>query len=233
MSGADELSVEALAQRCAAETVRYAQKLLADPQFCLELLRRALRDELAEALTHVYRIYERQVLRWVSSHSAFPATEESADYFARTALSNFYFALRGERFQDFSSLEGVLKYLKRCVHTAIAQYLRDQRPGHTVPLAAGEAVAIEGKLESRHAAGELWAEICRVLPDPQDQLLARYVFVLDLKPRQIVALPAQLWQSEREVSVRLYRIRQRLRQDTALRRLAEQPELDLPTDGAA
>ena len=50
---------------------------------------------LPEAFTYVYRIYEPQVIRWVYNHSQFEQTAEHADYFAGSAMSNFYFAVRG------------------------------------------------------------------------------------------------------------------------------------------
>jgi hypothetical protein len=72
-------------------------------------------------------------------------------------------------------------------------------------------------LGTRAEAAELWAYICDLLPDERDRLLARYAFVLDLKPRQIVELYPARWAGEREVTVALYRIRRLLRADAELR----------------
>src|SRR5262245_51124329 len=122
------LSLDQLAQRCVEETDKFNRRQSNDPQYCFELLRRALAEGAAEAFTSAYQIYERQVLKWVYGHSGFAETGESADFFARSALSTFYFALRGPKFARFPALQHVLAYLKLCVHTAIAQYLRDQGP---------------------------------------------------------------------------------------------------------
>lgn len=218
MTFAAQASEDELARRCADETEKFHHQLLSDPQYCLELLRRALVDGLSDALTHVYRIYERQVLRWVYSHNRFGETKESAEYFAHQALSSFYFALRGERFKRFPSLQHMLAYLKTCVHSAIAQYLRDQQSRRTVPLTQVQAPWLESQLDDTHTA-ELWAYICRLLPDPQAQRLARCTFLLDMKPRHIVASFPQDWSSEREVSLELYQIRRTLRRDKTLREL--------------
>lgn len=217
---ATRMPLDELAQRCAKETERFNRHQANDPQFCFELLRRALAEGVPEAFTHVYRVYERQALSWVYGHSGFAQTGESADYFARSALSTFYFALRGAKFAQFTSLPKVLAYLKLCVHTAIMQYLRDQRPALTTQLDAVGDLAHTPDLAHRADAAELWAHICRLLPDPRDRLLARCVFLLDLKPRQIVAAHPAEWSSEREVSVALYRIRRMLRGDEELRRRA-------------
>jgi hypothetical protein len=218
------LPVDQLAQRCAEETEKFNRRRSNDPQFCFELLRRALAEGMAEALTYAYQIYERQALKWVYSHSGFVETGESADYFARSALSAFYFALRGSRFARFPALQQVLAYLKLCVHTAIAQYLRDQGPAEA-PLATTDLATETPDLGTDADAAELWAYICGLLPDERDRLLARCAFVQDLRPRQIVELYSAHWSGEREVSVALYRIRRLLRGDAELRR-----RMGLPPD---
>jgi hypothetical protein len=220
MSLADSFSLDDLTQRCASETEKFNRREPSDARFCFELLRRALAGELSDAFTRVYQIYERQVLIWVHSHSGFVRSGESADYFVSTAWSAFYFALRGPKFDSFPSLPQVLAYLKLCVHTAIAQYLRDQEPVPTTPIELAPHVAHLPDLGTRIVATELWRQIEQLLTDPRDRLLARCAFVEDLKPRQIVkAYPAH-WQDEREVSIDLYRIRRLLRNDPELRRLA-------------
>ncbi|HEU5101265.1 MAG TPA: hypothetical protein VFU22_19715 [Roseiflexaceae bacterium] len=220
MSLADSLSLDELAQRCASETEKFNRRASSDSQFCFELLRRALADGVADAFTRVYQIYERQVLVWVYSHSGFVRSGESADFFVSAAWSTFYFALRGPKFGGFPSLPQVLAYLKLCVHTAIAQYLRDQQPAPTTPLDEAPDASHAPDLAARIAAADLWRQIERLLPDPRDRLLARCSFVEDLKPRQIVKAYPSRWKDEREVSVELYRIRRLLRNDPELRRLA-------------
>jgi hypothetical protein len=214
------LSNDDLAHRCAEETEKFNSRQENNPEFCFELMRRALADESDDAFTRVYQIYERQVLNWVYSHTRFAQTGESADFFASSAIRTFYFALRGEKFERFPSLPQVLAYLKMCVHTAIAQYLRDQQPTALTPLDSVSEVSHTINLDSGIDAAELWAYICHLLPDDRDRLLARCVFLLDLKPRQIVTEHPAQWRNEREVSVALYRIRRVLRGDGELQRRA-------------
>jgi hypothetical protein len=219
MSLANSLSLDDLAQRCASETEKFNRRQGSDSQFCFELLRRALAEGLSDAFTRIYQIYERQVAIWVHSHSGFARTGESADYFVSAAWSTFYFALRGPKFAGFPALPQVLAYLKLCVHTAIAQYLRDQQPAPTTALEDAPDVAHTPDLGLRITAGEVWKQIERLLPDQADRLLARCAFVEDLKPRQIVTVYPAQWKDEREVSVELYRIRRLLRSDSDLRKL--------------
>lgn len=219
MSRPESLSVELLARRCTEEMHRFRRHEPNDPAFCFELFRRALQDGSLEALTRMYEVYEPLVLSWVVRHSRFEQSHESADFFAHQALSAFYFALRGQKFGQFAGLPKVLAYLKLCVHTAIAQYVRDHGKDATIPLEDVGEVGDAPQLGAAVEAAELWAYICRLLPDERDRLLARCVFVLELKPRQIVRVYPEHWNVEREVSVALYRIRRVLRNDAELRRL--------------
>jgi hypothetical protein len=218
---AANLSLDELAQHCAEETQKFTHSLSNDPQYCFELLSRALLDGLSDAFTHIYRIYEKQVVSWVYNHSRFIETGEEANYFASAALSNFYFALRGRKFAQFTSLPQALAYLKLCVHTSIAQYIRDQRPTITTPLEDSPELAYSPDPAASISASELWEHICLLLPDERDRVLAHCVFVQHLKPTQIVtAYPAE-WKLEREVSVALQRIRRILRKDGELRQWAD------------
>ncbi len=211
------LSIDELALRCAEETDKFGRRLPNDAQYCFELLRRALAETSDEAFTSVSRIYERQITNWVYSHTRFAQTGETADYFVQAAIRTFYFALRGPKFDRFPSLPQVLAYLKLCVHTAIAQYVRDQQPRPDAPLDEVAEVAETPDLGMRADLVELWQYICSLLNEERDQLLARCVFMLDLKPSQIVKLYPGRWDNEREVSVSLYRIRRQLRNDAGLR----------------
>jgi hypothetical protein len=213
------LSVDDLAQRCAAETEKYQRREPTDDRFCFELLRRALAEGVADAFTQVYQIYERRVLSWVLGHSRFTATGEDASYFAGTAWSTFYFALRGPKFAAFPTLPQALSYLKLCVHTSIAQYIRDQQPGAALSLDAAAYAGQASDLSARAMAASVWRRIRALLPDDGDLLLARCVFAEDLKPRQIIAAYPGRWRDEREISVEIYRIRRNLRKDTELRAL--------------
>jgi hypothetical protein len=218
------LPLAVLARRCAQETAVGNHRPANDGRYGFELLRRALADGSSAAFTAVHTIYTPQVTQWVSSHPQFAHTGESAEYVAAHALRAFYFALRGPAFARFASLPPLLRYLKLCVHTAIVHELRDQPAPRPLPLATTPALTDQPARDTR-AAAELWHQLCALLPDERDQLLARLVFVQRLGPREIVAaFPAQ-WRDARAVSGALYRIRRTLRTDPALQTLGAAAEL--------
>jgi hypothetical protein len=226
------LSVENLANQCAEETEKFNRRQPNATQYCFELLRRALAEGIQEAFTWVYQVYERQVLKWVHRYPRFEETGEAADYFVNSAFTKFYFAVRGPKFERFGSVPSLLMYLKLCVHTAIAQYIRDQQKKLEISTDdEGSEVDLRDRrqediIETVTEAEELWVVICRLLPEAADRALARCVFTLDMKPAEIVTAYPGRWSGEREISVALYRIRRVLRQDRELRQLMGLPPLD-------
>lgn len=214
----EDMSLDSVVAHCTEETHKYWQRLLSDTRYCFELFRRALVEARQEAFTYVYRIYEPQVRAWVYNHSQFNRTDETADYFVSLSFSKLFFALRGEKFNKFSSLGHVLKYLNMCVFTGILEYLRSQpRDAETLE----EESAPYNPSPSSELAGELQTHINRILEDAQDRLLVHLVYVLNLKPAEIQQQYPDQWDSARAVSVALQRIRRHLRKDQWLREWAD------------
>ena len=220
---ATKLSNSELAQHCANETHKYTRQQENDTRFCFELSRRALQDENTDAFTHLYRIYIVQIRNWVYQHPLFAATGEEVDYFVQQAIANFYFALRSSHFQGFSHMSAVLKYLKMCVHTAIAEYIRTQKITETLD----EDVPYPSNMSEHIHQHEIWERITQVLTDERDRRLAYYAFALWLKPADIAESYPHEWQDAREVSVALYNVRGVLRRDARLRELLLSETVDI------
>lgn len=217
----EQVPLADLTQSCAEETQKFFRHEPNQTQFCFELFRRAFASQIndSDALLAIFKIYGPQVIRWVNAHTLFDQTGETAEYFGNLALGNLYFHLQGSRFEQFESLPGILAYLKRCVFTAVTQYVRDH-PANTVAFPDGwDAPNSVDPLQDLRAE-QLWQHICELLPDQYDRLLARCVFILDLKPRHIVALHPTIWRDEDTVRVARQRIRRILHRDRELREWA-------------
>ncbi len=217
MPGVEDASVDALALRCQEETARFGLRQPTDDRFCFELLRRALLHGKDDAFSHVFTIYHAQVSAWVQRDSRFQRTGESAEYFVNQALSNFYFAVRGAKFERFPTLQHALSYLKMTTYSVITQFLRDFQPLASEQEEAATEVGVrDPSLEQRLDAHALWDCICKLLPEERSRHLAHCVFVQGMRPREIVKAFPALWQSERAVTVALYRLRTTLRADPVL-----------------
>jgi DNA-directed RNA polymerase specialized sigma24 family protein len=217
------LTLDVITQRCEEETENYRRKLAVDTRYCFELFRRALEDQVQDAYTSVFRIYQPQCARWVLGFAGFADTNEpSPDGFVSEAFARLFQELRGENFKQFPKLESVLAYLKRCVVTAILQQLR-QRKAAQLEDEAGEN--IEVTFESTVESEQIWERIRLLLPDPSDQALVDYRFRQGLMPAAIAGLHPERWASARQVSVALQRVVRTLRGDAELRsRLGLEPD---------
>lgn len=214
----ERFPLDSLIEQCADNTTRYLRKAAHDTRYCMELFRRGLVEGVDDALEHLRLIYEPLLLRWVYSHPLFPKTGEVAAYFSSEAFIKSYRALQGPRFFNFPSLSHIVKYMKSCVHTAIVQYMRDQRPDDLLPenFDTPDSKDQTTRIEAR----QLWEHITSLMEDDHERLLAHCTFVLDMKPREICRQYSTIWPDERSVTILLYRLRQRLRKDPEIRQLA-------------
>ncbi|MCC6616924.1 MAG: sigma-70 family RNA polymerase sigma factor [Anaerolineae bacterium] len=214
------LDLESIARRCAEETWKFLRQLEQDTRYCFELWRRALGEQIDDALRHIYLIYIPLLAGRARRHKQFAMSCGDSDYFARVALANFYRACRGARFTDmFPELAPAMKYLNACLHSAIVQDVRDNPPAPPLPEDDTGLIAPPDPSEHDLRKSELWAHIRAVLDDAQDEALSYKRFVLQMTPAEIMRAEQGLWPSTRDISVALQRIRRKLRKDDTLRGL--------------
>jgi hypothetical protein len=217
MPDIEDLDVAALAASCKAETEKFFRKLANDNRYCFELFCRAYRDLAEDALAHIYTIYLPILYNRAKKHKAYDQSSQEALNFARTALVNFYLAVKGDRFlQMFSSLPQVMGYLNTCVSSEIFQDVRK----HHREMELGDNPIIASS-SSENDLRDLLVHIRQVLVDEKDRFLFELRFLLDMKPAEVAERYPHMWETTRDVTVHLYRIRQRLRQNDYLRSLIE------------
>ncbi len=216
-----KVSLEEIALHCHEETRKFTLHADYVTDSCMELMRRALFRRTPDAFTRLYEIYAPLVRNWVYQQPQFRWTDEDADYFVNAALTQFYFAVSGSKFERFETLAQLLQYLKRCVYTSIALYVRSaQMQAAAVPLPTDDLTPdVQPNWDANINAHTLWARLCLLLPDEGDQLLARWSFIEGLKPADIVREQPGRWPDVRDISVALQRIRRRLRGDAILQDL--------------
>jgi len=216
----NSMDVGSLASQCKAETEKFFRKLVNDNRYCFELFCRAYKELSEDALAHIYVIYLPILYNRAKKHKAFDQSSQAAAIFVRTALVNFYLAVNGEKFlQMFSTLPQVMGYLNTCISSEIFQ---DVRKHHRETELGENPFAASGVSESD--LRDLLEYIRQMLVDEKDRFLFELRFVLEMKPAEIVERHPKMWKTTREVSIHLYHIRQRLRQDPYLRSLIEPDE---------
>jgi DNA-directed RNA polymerase specialized sigma24 family protein len=225
------LALNVVADRCARETRLFFQGQVCDPRYCFELFRRAIVGRNQRAWEFVYNQYRPLVTGWVSRHPAFPASGEETQYFVNRAFEKMWVALTPEKFDRFSNLKSLLRYLQTCVHSVILDQVRVNQ----VRVTEQPVVDVQTKVSSdedrtrepfvehqaldRMCAQELWEEINARLSNEKERLVIYGSFFLALKPRELYAQFQDKFCNVNEV----YRVKEnvlaRLRRDAELKNL--------------
>jgi hypothetical protein len=220
-----QLQLTDLARICAKETELFFQHRNHDTRFCFELFRRAIRENDQYAWELIYEQYQSLVSGWVKHHSGFATSGEEIQFFVIDTFAKISRILTSEKFDKFSDLQSLLRYLKMCVHSVITDYNRTaDRTRLKASLddvqfdvkASGPApeLAVLDKLDNQ----TLWAHLTEKLNDEKERLIIQGIFVLALKPRELSDHYKGAFTDVEEV----YRIKQnifaRLRRDSEFRK---------------
>ncbi len=196
----DTTTVAELAALCGAETARYLAGQSFVERFCFELFRCAvvLRDD--DAWAAVYHQYRDVVCRWVG------ASREQDDSTVLAAFERFWRAVDAAKFARFSSLAGVLQYLKMCALSARLDGARADRHAGEASLDDGAAaepadpgMGMEESVVARIDGTAFWARVRAVLGDEREQLVIYLSYVIGLTPRDIHARHRERFADVQEV----------------------------------
>lgn len=220
------LSVTELAHRCSEETNKFLKQKVSNDRFCLELFRRAIikRDDFA--WTSIYQQYAPLVLTWVTQHQsvALILTQDGGAPLVNASFAKFSQALTPVKMGNFDSLAALLKYLKMCVHSVVADEVRvrqsrqyedtldsiEQEPASDDP--ADDVV-------SHLSAQDLWRIILEEVPADDERILIYAAYVHGMKPSEISSQHPHIFATVDEV----YRIKrnvlERLRRNRRLQAL--------------
>ncbi len=223
---AGSLSVNELARYCAEETNKFLKQSVSNDRFCLELFRRAIMQRDEAAWASIYQQYAPLVLTWVAQHqSATPVLgQDGAAPLVNASFAKFAQALTPVKMGNFDSLAAILKYLKMCVHSVVADEVR-----------ARQARQLEETLEAieHEPAGDdpaddvvatisaqnLWQLIQEELNGDEERVLIYLAYVQGMKPGEISARHRRLFPTVDDV----YRIKrnvlERLRRNRRLQAL--------------
>src|SRR5436305_1679669 len=119
-------SINELARCCSEETNKFFRPTVSNDRYCLELFRRAIVKRDDDAWACIYQQYAPLVLTWVTQHqSATPILgQEGSAPLVNAAFAKFSQALTPAKMENFVSLAAILKYLKLCVHSVVADEVR-------------------------------------------------------------------------------------------------------------
>lgn len=225
-SQAKHLSISDLTRLCTEETNKFLKQLASNDSFCMELFRRAIIHRNDDAWGSIYQQYAPLVLTWVTQHqSATPVLgQEGSGPLVNAAFAKFAQALTPVKMGNFDSLAAILKYLKMCVHSVVADEVRSRQSRQwedTLEEIAQEPASDDpaDDVVSSLAAQSLWQIIQEELHGDEERVLVYLAYVQGMKPGEICMRHRHLFPSVDDV----YRIKrnvlERLRRSRRLQML--------------
>jgi len=220
------LSNSDLACCCSEETNKFLRQAVSNDRFCLELFRRAIGRRDDEAWTYIYQQYAPLVLTWVTQHQSTTLLlgQEGSAPLVNAAFAKFAQALTPAKMGRFDSLAAILKYLKMCVHSVVADEMRSRQARQyeeTLETIEQEPASDDpaDDVVSAISAQSLWQIIQEELNGEDERVLIYLAYVHGMKPGEISRHHRHLFPTVDDV----YRIKrnvlERLRRNKRLRDL--------------
>lgn len=217
------LTLPELARNCAEETNKFLKQRPSNDRYCLEIFRRAIINQDDGAWSCLYQQYSPLVLTWVTQHqSAAPLLgQDGGAPLVNAAFAKLAQALTPEKIHNFDTLAAILKYLKMCVHSVVADEVRarQSRQYEETLDALEHEPAGEDPAEyvvAKIAAYDVWQLVLEEVHAEDERVLIYLAYVLGMKPGEISSQQPGLFPSVDDV----YRIKrnvlERLRRNRRL-----------------
>jgi RNA polymerase sigma factor (sigma-70 family) len=226
------LSINDLARCCSEETSKFLKQSVSNDRYCLELFRRAIVNRDDDAWACIYQQYAPLVLTWVTQHqSAAPLLgQDGGAPLVNAAFAKFSQALTPAKMGNFDSLAAMLKYLKMCVHSVVADEVRARQARQyeeTLELIEQEPASDDpaDDVVSNISAQNLWQVIQEELNGEDERILIYLAYVHGMKPSEISSQHRRLFPTVDDV----YRIKrnvlERLRRNRRLQMMFKHQRL--------
>src|SRR5437667_2279991 len=185
------LSINDLARCCSEETNKFLKQSVSNDRYCLELFRRAISRRDEDAWACIYQQYAPLVLTWVNQHQSATSLlgQDGCAPLVNASFAKFSQALTPTKMGNFDSLAALLKYLKMCVHSVIADEVRArQARQYEETLEAIELEPAGDDPAEEVIAGisiqTLWQVIQEALNGEEERQLIYLTYVQGMKPAE-------------------------------------------------
>ncbi|GAC1648980.1 MAG: hypothetical protein NVS4B12_17680 [Ktedonobacteraceae bacterium] len=216
--------VQQLASALRKETENFRQQRSYDDLSGFTLFTLAIVQRNDEAWSALYQHFSPLVLSWIAHHhSAAPLLfqDGSSGPLVNAAFAKFSQAVTPEKMEHFDSLAAILKYLKMCVHSVVADEVRSRQARHCEEsLDAVERAELRTDdpaedVVTTMSSHTFWQLIQQELRGEEEQIVMRLSYLDGMKPREISRLHERLFPTfddvyrvKRNVFERLRRNRQ-------------------------
>lgn len=182
------LALASLTEHCVTERAKFRAREEADPQFCLEIFRRALHANDEVAWDALHTCFSQDVRRWVLAHPAARTllAREAPDIYVQEAFTRLFQANTNHPL-EITSLGAALGFLRRCVNSAMLDALRGLRH-ETIPTEFAAETPAPDELEALHdrlSAEALWELVEECTTSPRELRVARLLWVEGYRQREL------------------------------------------------
>jgi RNA polymerase sigma factor (sigma-70 family) len=217
------LPMNDLARCCSEETNKFLRQSASNDRFCMEIFRRAIVQRDDDAWSCIYQQYAPLVLTWITQRqSAAPLlSQDGSGPLVNAVFAKFAQALTPAKMENFDSLAAILKYLKMCVHSVVADEVRARQSRQyeeTLEMIEQEPASddpADDVISSISAQG-LWQIIQEELNSEDERMLIYLAYIQGMKPSEISIRQQRLFPTVDDV----YRIKrnvlERLRRNRRL-----------------
>ncbi|MHB8573974.1 MAG: sigma-70 RNA polymerase sigma factor region 4 domain-containing protein [Dehalococcoidia bacterium] len=224
------LPAQEVCRRCREETARYRRGEVHDDRYCFDTFRRAIVDRADICWEALLDIFAERVEAWCRIARKDPHCD--VEELVAVTWQRFLHAFTPERLAKADGTKSVLKYLKLCAWSVVADAGRaetwelslDREIGDAdgTPITLGQRLADPGPLPyetvaDADAAAELWRLINGCLKNEAERELMRLTLELGLKSREIQAQRPDLFRTTDDVYKMTRNVSDRLRRSPELR----------------
>jgi RNA polymerase sigma factor (sigma-70 family) len=218
------LPVNTLATRLRAETDKFLRQQPSNDLYGLALFARAVVKHDEDAWTCIYQQYAPLVLTWVNQHQSATSLlgQDGCAPLVNAAFAKLSLALTPAKMDNFDSLAAVLKYLKMCVHSVIADEVRSRQSRQyeeTLELLEHEPATDDpaDDVVSNISAQGLWQIIQEELTGEDERVAIYLTYVQGMKPGEISSQHNRLFPSVEDVYRTKRNVLERLRRNRQIR----------------
>lgn len=221
----ERMDLNALSSACQRESSRFFSNADADNRYCYELFRRAIHLKNQYAWEAIWQNYTNLVRGWLHVSGA-DALSVPRDELVTMSFTRFWHAMSSRRFEEFETLPALLKYLRLCCVSTVADLMR--KASHDDYSTLDDADDVPSLARPDHHLVEdesrntLWQTIRKALQNEQEEIIVKGCYLQGMKPNQVYNAYPTLFGSVQDV----YRVKRnlfnRLRRLPELRHLWEQ-----------
>jgi hypothetical protein len=183
----DQAALPALANLCSKELQRHRRREPADDRYCLEILRRAIVQQVDLAWSMVQQCFGQVVRTWLHSHpsSDIALLHDTEENYVAQTFSRLWYAMRDQK-SSFATLNAALSYMHATLNGIVMDTTRVHLRSAEVSL-PDPGFPDEPAAEEPQDGRALWESIQSLIPDEAERRLIYLLYYCGLKPREIVS----------------------------------------------